>query len=55
MTYHCIFYTGVGNVLHQYVTNSYKQAMYDAKLAVQSGLHVKLLQNGNTITLPEFK
>jgi len=55
MSYHCIFYSGVGNILHQYSTNSYRQAMDDAKLAVTSGLYVKLLQNGNTIRLPEFK
>ena len=55
MIYHCTFYTGVGNILHQYSTKSYRQVMYDAKIAVQSGLHVKVLQNGNTIKLPEFK
>jgi len=55
MIYHCTFYSGVGNILHQYQTKSYRQVMYDAKIAVQSGLHVKVLQNGNTIMLPEFK
>jgi len=55
MVYQCIFYTGVGNILHQYSTKSYRQVMYDAKIATQSGLYVKVLQNGNTIKLPEFK
>ena len=55
MIYQCTFYTGVGDILHQYQTKSYRQVMYDAKIATQSGLCVKVLQNGNTIKLPEFK
>ena len=55
MIYQCTFYTGVGDILHQYQTKSYRQVMYDAKVATQSGLYVKLLQNGNTMALPDMK
>jgi len=47
--------TSTGELLCWYATNSYQSAMSRTRGAIRAGLTVKLLQNGNTMALPDMK
>jgi len=56
VTFKMNFYdTSTGELLCWYATNSYQSAMSRTRGAIRAGLTVKLLQNGNTMALPDMK